>query len=163
MDMKKTFRILIILLWLLSSLAIILSLFTSLEITKVIVRKICIMISFSGIIYVIFYLILFRKYKNIRFIAFLISFLILVNIINKKCPNEWRKVCVLYVHGHIPFRTIEYQIQKEGEFNNKRTVDVIKINCFLSLVNNVDETKIIQPWIKVDDPYSKHQSPTKIN
>jgi hypothetical protein len=98
------------------------------------------------------------KPKTIRIIgtAFPIVMLLLILIIGPMkilfSSGAWQTQTILYQHGHLNFKTVEFQMQDLGALGyNKRTVEVFYLTpCFMiSWDAPCDIDKRIE-WVKVD-------------
>ena len=66
--------------------------------------------------------------------------------------QAWRTQKVLYTHGHLPFKQVEFQMQDVGALGyNKRTVDVTYLSDNFMIVSPIDYdiTSRVE-WIKAD-------------
>ncbi len=66
--------------------------------------------------------------------------------------GTWKTQTILYQHGHLSFKTIEFQMQDIGAFGyNKRTVEVLYLTRFFMTTSEVPaylEKRV--EWIKVN-------------
>jgi len=150
---KKFSNILVITVWILAAVIWILSLISPLEITKELYRNICAILAISGLIYLILYLIPFKKRpKNIIGIVTVFSVVIL-GVYSERFPwkGNWDRN-VLYNHGHFKNKTIESQIREIGTWKfEKRIVRVTRLTDFLIIAVETDTMNIELPWVKPEN------------
>jgi hypothetical protein len=66
--------------------------------------------------------------------------------------SSWSTQKIIYEHGHLNFKTVEFQMQDNGSFGyNRRTVEVTYITNLAMIIDSVDNDidKKIE-WIKTD-------------
>jgi hypothetical protein len=65
--------------------------------------------------------------------------------------GDWKTHTIIYEHGHLKNKTIEFQMQDKGALcYNRRIVEVTRINGFIEYVAPIDTSKVSLPWIKVN-------------
>lgn len=66
--------------------------------------------------------------------------------------GAWQTQTIIYKHGQLSFKTIEYQMQNVGSLGyNQRTVEVAYITPWFMITEECDLTKKIGvPWFKID-------------
>ncbi len=149
---KKISYIMAIPIWIAASFILILSLLTQIEITNTLIRNLCLIVSFSGVLFVNISL-LFPKKPKATMAAIIISFVCISVYLKEefKWNGDWKTQTIIYENGHFNNKTIEFQMQDKGALgNNRRIVEVTKFTFFLKLIEPVDTTKIDLPWILVN-------------
>jgi len=149
---KKIIDILIVVFWTIASIVWIITIVTDLVITNELIRNICAVATFLGVIYAILHFLSFKKPKNYIGIV-TVAAVLLTGIITELFDRtgEWKTQTVLYENGHFEFKTIEFQMQDKGELDyNRRIVEVTKLTSFLKIIESVDTSKTELPWIKVN-------------
>lgn len=65
---------------------------------------------------------------------------------------SWQTQKILFTHGHLPFKQIEFQMQDLGALGyNKRTVDITYLSENFMIVSLLEEgRKPGGEWIKMD-------------
>lgn len=106
----------------------------------------------------IYYLIQVISKQRHVFIALLVG-LVMVSIIIIGpmkiifSSSSWKTQNIVYKHGHLNFKTVEYQMQDIGAFGyNKRTVEVLYLTPWFTIISPVinDIDKRVE-WIRVDE------------
>lgn len=150
---KKIINIIAITIWVLASgLWIASMIIPNLEITKETIRNICLICTISGLLYGLVYILPIKKPKNLGGIITVVSVLLLGLIIEKTdWTGDWKTQTIIYEHGHLKNKTIEFQMQDKGALGyNQRIVEVTRINGFIEYVAPIDTSKVSLPWIKVN-------------
>lgn len=150
---KKIINIIAITIWVIASgLWIVSLLFQNLEITKETIRNICLIYTISGFLYGLVYILPIKKPKNLGGIITVVSVLLLGLILEiTDWTGDWKTQTIIYEHGHLKNKTIEFQMQDKGALGfNRRIVEVTQITGFLKYVVPIDTSKVSLPWIKVN-------------
>jgi hypothetical protein len=72
--------------------------------------------------------------------------------------GAWQTQTILYQHGHLSFRTVEFQLRDVGAFGyNKRTVEVFYLTPLFMITSKVPEDieKKVE-WVKVNKDVNEH-------
>lgn len=150
---KKIINIIAITIWVLASgLWIVSMIIPNLEITKETIRNICLICTISGLLYGLVYILPIKKPKNLGGIITVVSVLLFGLILEKTdWTRDWKTQTIIYEHGHLKNKTIEFQMQDKGALGyNRRIVEVTRINGFIEYVAPIDTSKVSLPWIKVN-------------
>jgi hypothetical protein len=102
------------------------------------------------------FLVIKSKTKRIIWTIVPSIILILILVINPVkiffSSGIWMTQTIIYKHGHLSFRTIEFQIQDKGALGfNKRTVEVLYLTDLFMITSEVPnniEKKL--EWFRVD-------------
>lgn|SRR5690554_3805932 len=153
MMIKKLSNIIAIVIWILASgLWTVSMIISNLEITNETIRNICLILTISGLLYGLVYILPIKKPKNLGGIITVASVLILGLIIKiTDWTGDWKTQTILYEHGHLKNKTIEFQMQDKGALGfNRRIVEVTRITGFINYVEPIDTSKVTLPWLKVN-------------
>jgi hypothetical protein len=96
--------------------------------------------------------------QTIRFISLIVpvSALIAILILGPKniilAQNSWKTQAILYKHGHLSFKRIEFQMKDLGAHGyNQRNVKVIYISQYFMIASPVSLNDSLSPeWIRSD-------------
>ena len=150
--MKKVIDKVIVILWVGFSIIFLISLVTNLEIKSSTIRNISFLLTFSGFAFVIIKILKINiPEKFNRTLIFLLILLCGLIFTMFQAKGDWKTQTIIYKHGHLNFKSIEFQIQDNGTLGyNRRVVEVTKLLGFLRIIESVDTNKVGLPWIKVN-------------
>jgi len=157
--MKKVIDKVIVILWVGFSIIFLISLVTNLEIKSSTIRNISFLLTVSGFAFVIIKILKINiPEKFNRTLIFLLIVLSGLMFTMFQVKGDWNTQTIIYKHGHLNFKSIEFQIQDNGTLGyNRRVVEVTKLLGFLWIIESVDTNKVGLPWIKVNIDINKLQ------
>jgi hypothetical protein len=149
---KKVIDRISLILWIGFSTIFLLSLVTKLEIISPIIRNMSFLLTISGLVFLIFRILKIKISDKINRIVILFSIILGPFIISWLDPmGAWKTQTIIYNHGHLKCKTIEFQMQDKGSIGyNRRIVEVTKLAGFLRITEPIDTNKLGLPWIRVD-------------
>ena len=106
----------------------------------------------SGLLYGLINILPIKKPKNLGGIITVVSALLIGLIIERMdWTGDWETQTIIFEHGHLKNKTIEFQMQDKGSLGyNRRIVEVMRINGFIEYITPIDTSKVSLPWIKVN-------------
>ena len=139
-EMKKIFLII----WIIVTILIVGEIYTSLEITNSYFKYLSILIFIYGIINFVSYKISWLRRKSFM-ISLIVFGVILLTKFFTDFRGEWKTQTIILQNRENINRTIEFQLQDKGALGfNRRTIDRTKIIPFLSLINEIKESDLIE-------------------
>ncbi len=98
------------------------------------------------------------KITHLKFINLIIPVLCLIIILFLNPitiffqSSSWKTQKIIYKHGHLNFKRIEFQVQDKGALGyNKRTIEVTYLTKIFMITNSVEkDIKNKSEWIKID-------------
>jgi len=138
--MKK----ILLIIWLIITIIIFGEILTSLEITNSYIKYLSILIFIYGIINFVSYKISWLRGKSIT-ISLIIFGVILLTKYFTDFRGDWKTQTIILQNRENINRTIEFQLQNKGALGfNRRTIDRTKIISFISLINEIKESDLIE-------------------
>ena len=142
--MKIEMKKILLIIWLIVTIIIFGEILTSLEITNSYIKYLSILIFIYGIINFVSYKISWLRKKSFM-ISLIIFGVILLTKYFTDFRGEWKTQTIILQNRENINRTIEFQLQDKGALGfNRRTIDRTKIIPFLSLINEIKESDLIE-------------------
>lgn len=154
--MRQVIKTILWIIWAISSLLLLISLVTDLEITDAIIKRLLVFIFLMGQIRMITSKYAWTWLKNLVVSAIAFALFMALNVYSD-WRYEWETKTILFKNNHFANHTIEYQIQEKGpQQYNTRTVDRWRIFYFVSWTSKISEEALKQTdtliWDRVDIP-----------
>lgn len=152
--MRQRIKILLWTFWTISSLLLIVSLVTKIEITDAIIKRVLVFIFIIGQIRIFTVKHSWTWTKNLVVSSVAFGLFMTLNIYSD-WRYDWETKTILFKNNHLVNRTIEYQTQKKGlQSYNSRIVDRLRLAYFVSWTRKINDDTLKQmdmlTWDKVD-------------
>lgn len=149
---RKIIDRILLVIWFLLIIIFIISLFTKLEIKYNTIRNIGFIALITEVILLVLKLLKIKISSSIKTFVVFISTIFLGILINYfEWTGSWKTQTIIYKHGHLNFKTIEFQMQDKGALGyNRRIVEVTNLFYFARIIEPVDTSKVDLPWIRID-------------